>query len=108
MMAFDILAWTADADMYCPGCAADLYPGLDEGTARDAEGNEPHPVFADQEDEITGDCCGSCHEPLVEVEEGGIATCPACNGIGLLLGQLGDLTHYRCRCCGCTFDGGEV
>lgn len=26
--------------------------------------------------------------------------CPLCNGSLILLGRLGDLTHYRCRCCG--------
>lgn len=31
-------------------------------------------------------------------------TCPACGGPGVLLGQLGQLVHFRCRNCGITFN----
>lgn len=48
MKAWDIIAYTADADIYCPECAERLYPGC-EGTADDHEGNEVHPVFASDE-----------------------------------------------------------
>jgi len=30
--------------------------------------------------------------------------CPQCDGASTPLGQLGNLTHYRCRQCGWTFD----
>ena len=30
-------------------------------------------------------------------------TCPQCEGPGVLLGQLGQLIHLRCRNCGWTF-----
>jgi len=30
-------------------------------------------------------------------------TCPACDGEGEVLGQLGNLIHYRCRACGMDF-----
>jgi transposase-like protein len=29
--------------------------------------------------------------------------CPVCDGEGIELGTLGNLTHYRCRDCGMTF-----
>jgi rubredoxin len=29
--------------------------------------------------------------------------CPVCDGPGVLLGDLGNLTHYRCRNCGMQF-----
>jgi uncharacterized protein (DUF983 family) len=37
------------------------------------------------------------------VEDDEAATCPACNGEGVLLGALGSLTRYRCRACGIDF-----
>lgn len=36
-------------------------------------------------------------------EEYEIAECPVCGGPGLLLGQLGNRVHYRCRNCGMDF-----
>ena len=30
-------------------------------------------------------------------------TCPVCDGEGEVLGQLGNLIHYRCRACGMDF-----
>lgn len=33
------------------------------------------------------------------------AVCPVCQGEGAPLGQLGNLTHYRCRSCGMDFQG---
>ncbi len=29
--------------------------------------------------------------------------CPMCAGVGVQLGTLGLLTHYRCRSCGSTY-----
>lgn len=37
--------------------------------------------------------------------DGGYADCPACGGVGNLMGQLGGRAWYRCRDCGTTFDG---
>jgi len=36
-------------------------------------------------------------------EEEEMVACPACGGPGALLGQLGNLVHYRCRDCGIDF-----
>ncbi len=33
--------------------------------------------------------------------------CPACGGEGEFLGQLGSITHLRCRDCGCDFHATE-
>ena len=30
-------------------------------------------------------------------------TCPVCDGEGIQLGTLGNITHYRCRDCGIMF-----
>jgi len=32
-----------------------------------------------------------------------INICPTCNGEGIKLGRLGNLIHYKCRCCGMFF-----
>ena len=97
MNAADIIAYTADADAYCPGCAEKLYgilalaqcpecghylyPGSDNGVCRycefeygsiptDNEGNEVHPIFCDNMGEWaeSGLSCGHCHEVIVEKE----------------------------------------
>ena len=43
-----VAGFTADADIYCPECAARLY-GPDTPARRDREGNGVHAVFADSE-----------------------------------------------------------
>ena len=37
---------------------------------------------------------------IVETQE----NCPVCDGPGVLLGTLGNLTHYRCQDCGIGFN----
>jgi hypothetical protein len=52
--AWDILAYTYHADIYCVQCG-DSLPEVDP------EGNDKHPVFVS--DEIMGtDSCGNCGE----------------------------------------------
>ncbi len=98
MNAADVIAFTADADVLCPDCAEEiygaaacghcpdcgryLYPAADTGECgqcgrdysrdrlADNEGNEVHPVFADQAGEYTesGLYCGHCHEEILEPE----------------------------------------
>ena len=45
--------------------------------------------------------------PILEskIKRGGLdmETCPVCDGEGIQLGTLGNITHYRCRDCGITF-----
>ena len=38
------------------------------------------------------------------IKWGGYPPCPMCDGLGLPMGRLGNVTHYRCRHCGWTFD----
>lgn len=42
-----------------------------------------------------------------EEQEYEVANCPACDGPGMLLGQLGNRLHYRCRNCGLDFSHAE-
>lgn len=64
--AWDVVAWTYDADMHCPDCASARFRGQedfdwadpDAGTV-DSEGNVPHPVFVSDEG-WTGLVCGTC------------------------------------------------
>lgn len=41
-------------------------------------------------------------EPFFDDDED-VAFCPICDGEGVLLGTLGHLQHFRCRCCGAGF-----
>jgi hypothetical protein len=43
-------------------------------------------------------------EPLPELDWNFTPACPLDGGEGVLLGQLGRLTHYRCRACGIVFN----
>ena len=89
MNAADIIGYTADADTWCPECAAKLYPGRFTGCGRfarlfdpgwhdcgkkdksgspchveafDGEGNEVHPIFGDSSDPCV---CSRCKETIV-------------------------------------------
>lgn len=63
MKAYDIIAYTYDADIHCEACADKQFGKKlynEKNPPTDSEGNEVHPVFAS--DEITDDtCCGTCH-----------------------------------------------
>jgi hypothetical protein len=37
-----------------------------------------------------------------------LPSCPACGGPGMLLGTLGNLTHYRCRNCGMDYNNEDM
>ena len=37
---------------------------------------------------------------MIETQE----NCPVCDGLGVLLGTLGNLNHYTCRDCGIGFN----
>lgn len=54
-----LVAFTADADIYCLACAEARY-GPDSGTRRDSEGNAVQPVFSDSEWDAPQHCtrCG--------------------------------------------------
>lgn len=71
MKAWDIVGYTADADLWCPACATATYApdGAAEvpEDAEDGEGNLVHPIFASDELE-PGDRCGACHEYLAGAE----------------------------------------
>lgn len=59
----EIVAWTYEAAMHCPTCAAerfgrDLFNG---GAAVDREGNPPHPVFSVYYVESEPEHCDYCH-----------------------------------------------
>lgn len=38
-----------------------------------------------------------------EIKELGYITCPLCDGVGVGMGQLGNLFWYRCQNCGTEF-----
>jgi hypothetical protein len=108
MNAADIIAFTADADCYCPDCAAAiygaaacghcpdcgeyLYPAADRGECErcgrdysgdrltDNEGNEVHPIFAESIGDYTeaGLYCGHCREEIVEPEPPPRSECAHC------------------------------
>lgn len=67
--AWDIVAYTADADMWCTDCASARYgDGVTvPDTATDGEGNSVHPVFASDEIE-SGRGCAGCLEVLPGAE----------------------------------------
>ena len=64
MKAWDVIGYTADADIWCPECAIEAY-GTDLDNRRDSEGNDVHPIFAS--DEFSGEyVCNRCNQPLME------------------------------------------
>ncbi|KKL46279.1 hypothetical protein LCGC14_2347130 [marine sediment metagenome] len=79
------------------------------------DGCERERAFDDDEpDEDPGDRvqCADCERVYPNLAEldahncGPAANecCPVCNGVGEALGSLGQLTWYRCRACGSTFE----
>ena len=64
MKAWEIIGYTADADVWCPICAREAYGPLTEVT-EDHEGNPVHPIFAVEEWDYPPVCC-RCREPLIE------------------------------------------
>ena len=48
MKSYDVIGYTFEADVHCVACTIDRFGGLPEFGAVDSEGNEPHPVFADE------------------------------------------------------------
>lgn len=96
MKGFDVIAYTADADIWCPDCAEKAYgigalgicpecrsftstPRHGEFVCRcgwtgsgkrflDNEGNEVHPIFASNEHDPAGEHCGVCGREVWEPE----------------------------------------
>ena len=60
-------------------------------------------VLDDDEVDTCDGCRWSIEEIDEEIEAGPKHPCSACGGEGILLGTLGDITHYRCRRCGWNF-----
>ena len=69
-----IIYWTYMADTHCTECAGTAFgaEALDNGTARDGEGNPVHPVFStdegriDEWDKCMSVTCGTCRNAIVE------------------------------------------
>jgi rubredoxin len=67
-----VIGYTADADVWCPTCAARNYGAADVGPnheprvadfALDSEGNEVHSIFST--DDVPADwCCHVCGDPI--------------------------------------------
>ena len=55
--AWEIVGYTADADVWCAACAEEQY-GPDSGDRKDREGNDVHPLFVS--DDYGGESCNSC------------------------------------------------
>jgi len=51
----DVAGWVFFADVYCPTCG-DQLPEVDP------EGNDRHPLFVDQLDDLNADCQHFCAE----------------------------------------------
>lgn len=60
--AWDIVGWTADADVWCNDCARSAY-GEDSPTRFDGEGNLVHPIFVSELGQWLCDCCGEGDAP---------------------------------------------
>ena len=59
MKAWEIVGYTADADIWCGECAERVYgPDKDDDSRTDSEGNPVHPLFAS--DEWESEACGCC------------------------------------------------
>lgn len=77
LKAWHIVGYTADADVWCPECAALVYDRRVNGVLRtvrderegfnaiDFEGNSVNPIFASDEgaDEMV---CNRCNQPIME------------------------------------------
>lgn len=78
MKAWEIIAWTYDADIHCLACARERFgAALDNGSDSDhpgpvpldSESNEIHPVFASDETDPAGEYCGDCGAEISEPED---------------------------------------
>lgn len=59
MSHFDPVAFTGDADIWCPDCAQEKYgPDRQDGSRLDSEGNEVHAVFSGYESDTPDHCAG--------------------------------------------------
>lgn len=70
--AWDIRAWTYEADIHCNDCAEKRFGYIalhQEPYAQDSEGNEVHPVFESDEAPAEGEVCGTCGEVISESYE---------------------------------------
>lgn len=52
--ATDVIAYTYDAEIYCPDCAEDA--GMTKEGAKDSEGNEPGVIFESTENDYPLSC----------------------------------------------------
>jgi hypothetical protein len=57
--ATNVVAWAADAALYCDDCARKRYGDIDGG-APDGEGNEVHPVFSSEDEADCPQHCDDC------------------------------------------------
>ena len=64
MKAWEVIGYTADADIWCPTCAQEAYSPLSTDT-EDHEGNLVHPIFAVEEWDYPP-VCNRCRDPLTE------------------------------------------
>lgn len=74
--AWEVVGFTADAEVWCRDCAARAYgPGvLTDATVSDREGNTVHPIFVSELVDWACECggegdgphCNSCHADLSE------------------------------------------
>lgn len=78
MKAWEIIAWTYEADIHCPDCARKRFgDAIDNGSdadhdgppPTDNEGNEVHPMFASDETDPQGETCGTCGAEISEPAE---------------------------------------
>lgn len=59
------VGYAYDAALHCEACArARFGAALDDGTAVDSEGNEPHPIFSWDEGDAHGEHCDDCSEEI--------------------------------------------
>lgn len=61
----DPVAYTYNADVHCPGCAAAAGMDLDDDRCVDSEGNPVHAIFAWDETPPEGLYCGDCRGEIV-------------------------------------------
>lgn len=66
----DPIGYTYEADTHCVACARARFGadanGFPPETARDSEGNEPHPIAPWDETPCRGEWCGTCGGNIAE------------------------------------------
>lgn len=67
MKSYEILGWAYEADLHCYDCAEKRFgvKKLENGDAKDSEGNEVHPIFASNE--TIPFVCGTCGKEIGEI-----------------------------------------